>query len=536
MENTTGVTFAEFVQKSKRDLIDNHNERIVAHEMFHHWFGDLVTCESWANLTMNEGFANYSEYLWYEHKYGHDAASHLLKGDASGYFHAANREMHPLIHFGYEDKEGMFDSHSYNKGACILHMLRTIVGDEAFFAGLNKYLKDNAFSSVEAHDLRLAFEEVTGKDLNWFFNQWFYDSGHPVLNIDYDYSEEESKAKVRIEQIQDPGLSAPIFILPIKVDIYLASDLILREEVVINQRIQDFEFEVPNKPILINVDADNALLAVINDNKNEEALAFEYLHASGYLDRFDAVAALQKSNSELSKKVMTAALDDRFWYLRREAVRYFEEITPELAAKFEKMAKEDAKSQVRVAALERLSEMKKANYTQLATDLINENQPYRVVANALRLLNIADPQLALKYAKKLEQEQNEDVLYAISELYLRNPSEDHLPFFQATLERVEGYSAIDIFNSYAIASMALGEKTTKDAINRFYTIATNFEQSSYRRYSATKSLSTIKKEIMNKAEFDHKKAEQVAKNVEESLETIKKLEPNEWLKSRYNQF
>ncbi|MDV7400639.1 M1 family aminopeptidase, partial [Arthrospira platensis SPKY1] len=102
-------------------------------------------------------------------------------------------------HFGYEDKEDMFDAHSYNKGGAVLHMLRDYVGDDAFWAGLNRYLTDNAYTAVEAHNLRLAFEQVTGEDLNWFFNQWFFEAGHPQLEVTYSYDAEAREAVVQVE-------------------------------------------------------------------------------------------------------------------------------------------------------------------------------------------------------------------------------------------------------------------------------------------------------------------------------------------------
>ena len=179
MENTTAVIFGDFVQRTARELADEHNDNIVAHELAHHWFGDYVTCESWSNLTLNEGFANYSEYLWLEYKYGKEEADYFMYSERDDYLFSARNETHPLIEFEYEDKEDMFDAHSYNKGGAVMHMLRNYVGDQAFFAGTQKYLQDNALQAVEAHDLRLAFEAVTGEDLNWFFNQWFFRQGPP---------------------------------------------------------------------------------------------------------------------------------------------------------------------------------------------------------------------------------------------------------------------------------------------------------------------------------------------------------------------
>ncbi len=220
MENTTAIIYGDFCQKDDRELLDDNNDGIVAHEMFHHWFGDLVTCESWSNLSLNESFANYSEYLWFEHRYGKDEADRHLQTDLNGYLGEARGSTHPLIHFYYDDKEDMFDAHSYNKGGAILHQLRGILGDDAFFGGLQKYLTDHAYSAAEAHQLRLAFEEVSGEDLNWYFDQWYYSPGHPKLDISYSYDAAKKKINVTILQTQEPG-EAPIFRLPLDVDVYV---------------------------------------------------------------------------------------------------------------------------------------------------------------------------------------------------------------------------------------------------------------------------------------------------------------------------
>ncbi|WP_424350295.1 M1 family metallopeptidase, partial [Lutimonas sp.] len=200
MENTTAVLHQERAYQTSGDLIDkNVWEYVIAHEAFHHWFGDLVTTESWSNLTVNESFANYSEYLWIEYKYGKDAADAHRHEEVEGYLSPDN-ELKDLVRFHYNSREDMFDAVSYNKGGTILHMLRSYIGDDAFKAGMNKYLNDNKFGTGEAHQLRLAFEKVSGKDLNWFFNQWYFNNGHPKLDVKYVYSEDAKIVTVQIEQ------------------------------------------------------------------------------------------------------------------------------------------------------------------------------------------------------------------------------------------------------------------------------------------------------------------------------------------------
>jgi len=187
MENTTATLHSDAAQQDARELQDGNNwESTIAHELFHQWFGDYVTTESWSNITLNESFANYSETLWFEYKYGKDAGDEQNYNDMQGYL-GSNSAKKDLVRFYYGDKEDVFDAVSYNKGGRILHMLRNYVGDSAFFKALNLYLTTNKFKSAEAHQLRLAFEEVTGRDLNWYWNQWYFVGCHPSLEDNYRY-------------------------------------------------------------------------------------------------------------------------------------------------------------------------------------------------------------------------------------------------------------------------------------------------------------------------------------------------------------
>ncbi|MFY7979112.1 MAG: M1 family metallopeptidase, partial [Sediminibacterium sp.] len=184
MENTTATLHSDAVQQDARELIDGNNwESTIAHELFHQWFGDLVTAESWSNLTVNESFADYSQTLWFEHSQGKDAGAFENYTGLRSYLSSPSDAEKNLVRFFYQNQEDVFDLVSYQKGGRILNMLRHLVGDDAFFASLNKYLTDNKFSNGSAIKLKLAFEAVTGKDLNWFFNQWYFGSGHPYVRI-----------------------------------------------------------------------------------------------------------------------------------------------------------------------------------------------------------------------------------------------------------------------------------------------------------------------------------------------------------------
>lgn len=222
MENTTATLHGLYAYQNARDLTDNNGwETTIAHELFHHWFGDLVTAESWSNLTVNESMADFSQTLWMEYKYGKDAGDDENQYGLRNYLSDSAGANKDLVRFRYPDKEDMFDVVSYQKGGRVLQMLRNYVGEEAFFQSLNLYLTTYKFKTGEADQMRLAFEEVTGQDLNWFWNQWYFGSGHPDLKIEYQYDDNVKKATLIVQQMQNTG---KIFRLPVAIDIYEGSE------------------------------------------------------------------------------------------------------------------------------------------------------------------------------------------------------------------------------------------------------------------------------------------------------------------------
>src|SRR6201995_4465885 len=256
MVNTTSPLHAENAQQDARELTDgNQWEDVIAHELFHQWFGDLVTTESWSNITLNESFADYSETLWNEYKYGKDAGQAVNFAGIESYLQQPENADKDLVRFYYADKEDVFDQVSYPKGGRILNMLRNYVGDSAFFKSLNLYLTTNKFKSAEAQNLRLAFEEVTGQDLNWYWNQWYYGSGHPKLTIDYVYNDNTKKVQVIINQTQETG---KVFKLPIAIDIYNGPTK-ERHKVWIENATDTFTFTYSSRPDLVKVDGDKGL-------------------------------------------------------------------------------------------------------------------------------------------------------------------------------------------------------------------------------------------------------------------------------------
>ena len=490
MENTTAVIFGEFVQRTKRELIDNHNEKVVAHEMFHHWFGDLVTCESWANLTMNEGFANYSEYLWIEHKYGKDAADFHRYEELQGYLGSAQQGVHPLVYFGFEDKENMFDAHSYNKGGLVLHMLRNYVGDEAFFAGLKLYLNTHQYTSVEAHDLRLAFEDITGEDLNWFFNQWFFSAGHPSLKIDHRFNEQTSSVEVTVEQTQNTDQMPAIFVLPFAIDIYLDKNNSIRKDVVMKERKQVFSFKVPQKPKLVIVDADNVLLMEKEEIKSEEEYVFQFYNAPNFLDQFEAISLMANTKNTTTNQLFEAALKNDFWLIRVQALELVEANSNNENTILD-LAKNDSRSDVRAMAFEKLAKIADKNNIGIIKKAIQTEQAYPVIISAIQTLQSLDFKAAKEFMKTIEKEDHSSIVNAIGKIYAQSGDLKTLPYFESKFEKIDGYNALSFIESYMnLAKTADGNKLD-DSLIKLKALATNLDQSPWRRLAATKALSDL---------------------------------------------
>jgi aminopeptidase N len=410
MENTTATIHQEGAQQDARELVDGNNwEGTIAHELFHQWFGDYVTTEQWTNLTLNESFADYSQTLWDEYKYGKDAGDAENFQGMQGYLQSGS-EKKDLVRFYYSDKEDMFDAVSYQKGGRILHMLRNFVGDSAFFKSLNYYLVTNKFKSAEAHQLRLAFEEVTGRDLNWFFNQWYFGSDHPSVTIDYLYDDTAGKVKVIVKQVQKSG---KIFTLPIAAEIYTGPSK-TRHTLWIRNVTDTFTFNYTKRPDLINVDADKVMLWVKKDNKTLDNFIHQYRYAGNYLDRREAIEFASKNQKDTrAQELLKLALKDKYHGLRNYALAVIDMKNEEFKKSIEPvlfdMAKNDKKSTVRATALGRLSSYKKAEYAQLF-NAATKDSSYTVAGTALEALREVDAEAAMKIAKELQKQKSKGIL------------------------------------------------------------------------------------------------------------------------------
>jgi aminopeptidase N len=473
MENTSATLHGEYVQRTPREMLDENfdkAESTTAHELFHQWFGDYVTAESWSNITVNESFANYSEILWAEHKYGKDAADdHNYKAMAT-YLSNKDNFTKNLVRFNYTDKEEVFDLVSYEKGGRILNMMRNYLGDEVFFKGLNIYLKQNALKNGEAHLLRLAMEEASGKDMNWFFNQWYFGAGHPVVIIDYAWDAASKTQKVTITQTQGGNP----FIVPMAIDLYSGKNK-QRYQVTLKDAVQTFSFPAATQPDLVNVDADKIVLWQKTDNKPLAASNFQFFNAPLYLDRLEAVlnAAKNSTNPE-AMKVLLAATADKYYNIRLTALKTLN-LKDAAVAKIaipliEKLAASDPNNLVKANAISILGATNNPAYLPLFNAALT-SQSYSVQGAGLVALAKQKPELAFAPAKSFEKDNKGFLTTAIMYVYAKAGTEKEVPFFATNFA---AKSKQDQANAIPLYLTLVGKTNDKAALELAVDNAKNF--------------------------------------------------------------
>lgn len=435
MENTTATLHQESAQQKPGDLIDeNRWEETIAHELFHHWFGDLVTAESWSNLTVNESFANYSQYLWNEHKYGKDVADYGMMKESKGYMMDPSNISKDLVRFNYHSREDMFDGVSYNKGGAILHMLRNYLGDDAFFAGLTDYLKTNEYGTGEAQQLRLSLEKVSGKDLNWFFNQWFYGSGHPKLSYTTNYEPVKKQVTVTINQNQ----VGQNYQFPLAIDLY-ENGKPTRKNVWVNAKEKNnYTFSVSKNPDLININADGVLLTELTETKTADQYLSQYQNSKEFLSRYLAV---DKATENVAKdpaflKVLVAALKDSNFRIRMKALSGLDLSKPDhvkaTISEVEKMASNDPKTLVQGAAISALAKTKDKKYLPVFEKGLNAVSN-SVKANSLTGIAAVDPARVSTLAENIDLEgASDDLIAELLPVIVKNKIVKQMPAIAST--------------------------------------------------------------------------------------------------------
>ncbi|MBK7761944.1 MAG: M1 family metallopeptidase [Bacteroidetes bacterium] len=482
MENTSATLHGESVQKNNRELLDGENDDIIAHELFHQWFGDLVTCKSWSHLVLNEGFAAYGEQLWHEYKYGRDAALTKAYNSMNRYLQfAETRNDDAVINFNYKSPDDMFNVITYQKGARILDLLRSELGDDAFFKGLKNYLTRFACGNAEIEDLRHEFETVTGRDLRNFFKQWFYTAGHPSLELRYQFNDSTQLLEIKVEQKQANEIGLFNFPLTFKVtqggiSKYFSFTISRKAESFFVKKFDSTSSDKPN----VFVDPYATFIGSINDNKPFINHIQSYWHASNIIEKYRSLEALKtlQLSIDTARATLLQALNDPAEAVQLKALEYItwsDTINIQKGkSKLLELATSSKSTKVKAKSVAILSTFNDQNLRNVFNQLVLDSS-YTVAANALDGIYKLNPEEAMPYCRQFEKTARKKLLYKISGIYAKQGSIEDSAFYEYQLMRVSKFERSTIMDDYtdfclrinkdevyAKALMLLGDRASND--------------------------------------------------------------------------
>jgi aminopeptidase N len=398
MENTTATTMYEHILLDERAAIDVTSDDLIAHELAHQWFGDLVTCRDWSHAWLNEGFATFMEHVYREHHLGADEYDHGLKCDLEAYLgEARGRYRRPVICQDYEAPMDVFDRHLYEKGGLVLHLLRREVGDEAFWRGLNMYLTRHGRGLVETRDLSRALEDASGKSLERFFEQWIYRAGHPELDVKIEV--DEAACTVTVKQTQATGAphghapaghtdaSTPVFAFDLVLD-FGFGDEVRREVRRVDQQTHTFVVPVPRRPRFIVVDPDLRVLGDVTVDAPADLLRAQLAHAPTARGRLLAAKPLGKRDDPPTTRALGRTLADEkeLWPVRAETAAALGSVRSDEALALLLASAGTSHPKVRRAVASALGKFKSAKAAEALTRLALRDASYLVEAEAARAL------------------------------------------------------------------------------------------------------------------------------------------------------
>lgn len=384
-EATSATILGEQVIHDRQAEQDFSWDGIIAHEIAHQWWGDLITLRTWSHTWMNESFGTYSDYLYTNWDKGEDEGAFNLLSKKNQYLREAhNRYMRPIVFERYNRIQDNFDSHTYPKGAVVLHMLRRIVGDEPFFRTLSYFLHKHEFQPVVTHDFMIAIKEVTGKNMDWFFDLFVFKPGHPVFDVSYDWDSSGNKILLRIQQKQDSIINVPIYKMPVNIGIYTSAGKSI-QEICLSKKDEVFEFPAEEKPMMVRFDEGNYLLKEWTFNKNSEELLFQ-LENDDVIGRAWAASQLSEiiDNNHVSEQLSLKVLKDPFWAVRQASLEALSKNNPNLDNALLKKLCEDENSKVRTSSLKILGDKKDSSLIPFYKERFKKENSYVARAEIIR--------------------------------------------------------------------------------------------------------------------------------------------------------
>ena len=382
MENITASTLSHGTLHDKRAHLDERSDNLVAHELVHQWFGDLLTCKDWSHIWLNESFATYFDLLYQEHKWGQKEFHYNRRRYLGWYFGQSHSYQRAIQTRVYETAADMFDSHSYPKGAAVLHMIRTDLGDTLWWRAIQTYVKRYANKVVETSDFRKVLEEVSGRNWERFFDQWIRRPGHPTLTFKWAYNDDHRTISAQIRQTQK-GRPYRFTTIMVVTD---ARGTRRTLSVEVSRRHQTVVLPSKDAPLMVEFDPREDILKTIEIRKSPSELIAQLKRGSHVMSRIRAAKALGHfpNRSDVRAALSKVLLDQtEFYGLRRNAARALGTIATRRSCTILLAALAVKESKVRSRVARRLGYCKVVNPFDALLKLLNNDQSYEVREHAV---------------------------------------------------------------------------------------------------------------------------------------------------------
>jgi aminopeptidase N len=402
MENITATTQTDTMIHDARTTLDRDWDGLQAHELAHQWFGDYVTCRTWADIWLNESFATYFQAMWNEHRLGRDEFLYRdVKGSQNAYFGSWGQGIRrPIVTSNFANDEAVFDTYAYPRGGAVLHMLRRHLGEDNWWRSINHYLTKYAHQPVQTEQFRIAIEETTGQPMDWFFEQWLYKMGHPVFQVTQSYSPETKSLtlKVRQEQKPDPNYEYPqvaFFRAPVEIEIGTNASTRIERVMIEPKEEQSFTFTVDSVPALVNFDYGSTLIKELKFDKPTDELVYQLtrdedvtgrLWALGQLsNRFNEKGLAAAERGKISAALGAALTNDKFWGVRVDVAAALGTIQDAQARNALLAATKDKDARVRTSAITALAKSKDPQLASIYLSALNDQSYATIRAASLAL-------------------------------------------------------------------------------------------------------------------------------------------------------
>ena len=412
MENTSTTLLTDRCLLDERAMLDHQRaENLVAHELAHQWFGDLLVIKHWSHAWIKEGMASYSEVLWTKKEYSQEEAAYYVLNEARSYINEdSSRYRRPMVMNIYREPIELYDRHIYEKGSCVYHMIRGELGEEGFTQAIQHFVQRNAHCTVETVDLLRAIEEATGRNLAPLFDQYVFRGGHPDFKVSYSWDAKDQLVKLKVTQTQgktDKDVTEnELFDLHIPIAFgYVSEEKEVCYESLslhLHEKEHTFYFPLPKQPDFISFDQGNYHLKTVTLEYPTAELKNQLFFDPDPTSRIYAAEALgKKGGLEVINLLSEALTNDSFWGVRVEVAKQLGKVKLQQAIPALSQGLKDDHPKVRRAVLEGLSNFKTEESYQAVKEVASQGDPsYYTEATAFRVLG----KMVTGYLKDKEEE------------------------------------------------------------------------------------------------------------------------------------